>query len=258
MTGKHQMDPQIEQLLAARREGRYADSLVMLQQALAEAGNGENARVREFATRFEWKMLAEEYPPARAALVAERDAQVARLLAGELGFSTSGSEWERSRFAVIHGMNLDLGEAAADYPVFVQLHQHAPEYARSNAFLAMPAVVAAGDFALAEQYLEDPLPRLAAVNELARTFVLFPSGREAPRLAADLGNFVKDVRLLAEVFEGTGREGQASSLRTAALTGLETQELRDWAERELAEPGALRREAVARRMDEEEPPAAPL
>lgn len=236
------------QLIAARREGRYADALKVVLESLAH----EDDQSHYFITMFEWTQLAQEYPPAREAMRAERDAQVTRLLAGEYEFGSAGLPWCKPRLFVIIEMNEALGEQQSTHQVFAQLHALAPEAARRAAFVALPAVVAEGDFALAAQYLDDPLERLPELNAVAKSLPLFPSGREAPRVVAELSNFMRDVRLLAAVLAGTGRQQQADALRDAALSGLELPELRALGTRELAEPGAITRELVEHQMREGE------
>lgn len=117
-------------------------------------------------------------------------------------------------------MNETLADAHATYALFLQLLAQRPERARREAFLALPAIVAAGDFALAQQYLSDPLERLAGLNQLASQLPLFPPAGMAPRLAAELMNFVRDVVLKTAVLQDQGRAAEAESLRNAALAGI--------------------------------------
>lgn len=236
------------QLFAAREEGRFADALEMILTAFRDEGDSS----RFFITTFVWEQLAKEYAPALDAMRAERNAQVRRLFAGEYEFGSPDQRWRKPRLAVISGMNDVLGDEERSYQVFADLHRSAPEAARRSAYIAMSAVVRAGDYALAAQYLHDPLKRLSEVNDVARSFPLFPAGAGAPRLAAELSNFMSDVRLQAAVLDGTNRHGEAAALREAALAGLESSDLRELASRELLEPGVIVRELVARQMADEE------
>lgn len=97
-----------------------------------------------------------------------------------------------------------------------------------------------------EKVFGDPLAQLAQLNESARIRPLVPPANEPPRLAAELGNFVKEVRLLCGAHRGLQRPGEAEALQAAALAGIESDDLRGWAVRELAEPGMLLREVAAR------------
>ena len=88
----------------------------------------------------------------------------------------------------------------------------------------------------AERHLpRDPMERLDELNALALNLPLFPPHRSAPRLTAELSNFVTDVRL-----------------RAAALAGLAQDEMRTLAMRELAEPGAITSAITAHQMAQDE------
>lgn len=234
------------QLVAASAEGRYGDALAMILNTFAH----EEDLSRHFISMFEWMRLVPEYPPAREAMIAERDAQAVRLLAGEHQFGSPEMQYCQSRLAVIVEMNRALCEPHATYQVFAQFYAIAPVEARRRAFLALPDVVAAGDYALAEQFLGDPLMDLPRLNEVARSLPLFPVGRTAPRVASELTNFITDVRLLSTVLAGTGRQQEADALRQAALAGIESSELRELGARELSEPGTITRELVPHQMKE--------
>jgi hypothetical protein len=141
-------------------------------------------------------MMLKEYPPARVAMRRVRGEQAARLLAGEIVFGAAEERWPRSRFQVIAGMDGKLGDSRATYELFLQLRAAWPQAAQRDAFLALEAIVEAGDYALAETYLGDPLAGLDQLNECALTHVLIPPSRQAPRLAAELSNFARDEESL--------------------------------------------------------------
>jgi hypothetical protein len=153
-----------------------------------------------------------------------------------------------SRFALIAEINRILGDARSTYEVFVRLDAMRPDLARRHAFLALPAVVAACDFALADRYQGEPLARLAALNATAATFPLFPPPEQAPRLAAELTLLVNDVRIASAVLRGRGRANDALALRARLLAGLPSGPVRALAQRELDEEGTIMREIVAHQM----------
>ncbi len=134
-------------------------------------------------------------------------------------------------------MNRTLGEGAASYRLFVELAHAAPERAAREAFLALPAIVDAGDFALAERYLDNPLARLDQLNQIALALPLSPPKGEAPRVLAELSNFLRDVKLKKAVLHGLGRAGEAHWLHHAVLNGLATDGIQALASGELARPG---------------------
>lgn len=248
-------DPRRHQIVTLHDEGRHAEALALLQELYAEA-EAEPApdRNRYFMTMFQWELLTQQYPPARTALAAVRDEQAARLLAGTLYTGSAGSDgsveetWRRvSRFTLIVEMNRTLGDADATRALFLQLEAAQPEVARRYAWQALPDIVAAGDFLLADRYRGEPLAQLGQVNEDAHSMPLFPPAGQAPQLAAGLSNLVKDVRLNAAVLDGLGRQAEGAALREALLAGLDDT-LRTLAQRELAEPETIMRESIARQQ----------
>jgi hypothetical protein len=254
------IDPRQQKVAALEEEGRHAEALALLQELYAET-EAEPApdRTRYFMTMFQWGLLTQHYPPACSALATVRDEQAARLLAGDLYAGTEGSKdgneqpWERvSRYSLIIEMNSTLGEPHATRDLFLQLEAAQPELAQRYAWQALPAIVEAGDFSLADRYRKEPLEQLVSVNENARSMPLFPPPGQAPRLVGDLSNLVKDVHLGAAVLDGLGRQAEASALRQALLAGLQDEALRALAQRELDEPGTIIREFVARQMEQED------
>lgn len=243
------LDPELCQALQAREEARYDDALRGLLAATGRVlGSDAAARSDEFMTMLEWRLLAEAYAPAREALARVRDEQAGRLMHGDFDFA-SGRDRPGLRFAIIVRMNGILGDPQASSTLFARLEALAPEQARRVAFLALPALVATGDFARAETYLpQHPLQRIGYLHDQALRFPLFPPDRSAPRLATELLNFMRDVRLCAATWEGLGRQAEAHALRADALARLPSDEMRTLAERELAEPDTIIREIVARQM----------
>lgn len=243
------IDPILQDAITAKQEGRYDDALRHLITVFDQnCGDNSLAQARHFITMFEWSMLAECYPPAHQALATARDEQVRLLLNGDAMFNSSGEYRERSRFEVIAEMNDILKDARSTYDVFLEIESLLPELARRHISRALPAIVEAGDFARAERYLPDPLKELDYLNGLTNTFPLFPPNRTAPRLAAELSNFMKDVRLRESILRGLGREDEAQALRGAALAGIVSDEMRALAEREIESPGAITPEVVSRSM----------
>lgn len=247
-----------DEVIALHEAGRYAEALALIEQQLAEIEReAAPDRSRYFMPMFQLKLLLDVYPPARAAMMALRDAQAARLLAGERFTGTDPAPvkdtFQRTdRYSLVVGMNNDLGDARSTYDIFRQLAARQPELAGSHAWQALEAMIAVGDFALADRYRRPPLDQLPNVNATARDLPLFPRPRQAPRLSADLSSLVKDVRIGMAVLRGLGDPAGADALRAALLDGLVSDELKEFARRELDEPGAIGREVVARQMAEED------
>ena len=251
------IDNRLTRMSALRREGRHAEALPLLQQLFADAGQAmKPARSSHFIIMLEWKFLADAYAPARAALQAERDGQIRLLLAGEHAFVRHDSgrpqAGDMSRFSLIVEMNDTLGDARSTADLFAQLDSSAPELARQYAWQALPAIVEAGNFALADRYRRAPLEHLETVNALAASQPLFPAPGMAPRLATELMNLVKDVRIAAAVLRGQGQATEADALYAALLAGLADDAMRALALRELDAPGSITADIVKRQMEQEQ------
>ena len=199
-------------------------------------------------------------PAGAPALVAARDVQLRRVLDGDDELEADALRAEglflrRARFSLLVQMNVILDDPASTHGAFVALRRARPAWAERQAWRALPAIVAIGDFALADRCRGDPLAMLDAVNTDARALPLFPPAG-APRLAADLINLTRDVALGIVVLRGLGREGEARTLRTALLDGLESAALRELAERELDAPGAIQHAIADHEMGRVRQPAA--
>lgn len=230
-------------------EDRHGELLAVLEELYAQAEAAPTpGRTDYFMTMFQWKMLIEKYAPAADALARARDEQARRLLAGELFAGTVAwpedhpTSYERvQRISLIVDMNDTLGDPDATHALFLQLEAQQPELARRYAWRALPAIVEAGDFALADRYRGDPLGLLGTVNCNAKSFDLFPPERQAPRLAAELMNLTREARIGIAVLRGLGRDTEAEAVRDNLLCGLANEELRSLAEQELEEPGTISR-----------------
>lgn len=257
-------DERVKALIGLREAGRYTEALELLSQLFAEAALSDvPARRSLFIVMLEWQFLTEVFAPACAALAEARDAQMAQLLAGDLFFDRGGAQGEdipeyqrTTRYAMVIDMNEILKDAHATRDLFVRLEAVQPELARRRAGRALPAIVETGDFALADRYRGEPLAMLLPVNDTAAHIPLLPPGRKAPRLAADLMNLTRDVRIAIAVLRGLGRPQEAGALREAMLAGLASAELREVAGRELDEPGTINRMVVDHQMAQEGPPPA--
>lgn len=252
------LDPRYLTMSELRAAGRHDEALALLRHIFdeveAEAAPGRSSY---FMPMFQLQLQLEAHAPTRAVLAALRDEQAARLLAGDLFCGTDAPPVRNTflrvdRFLLVLEMNELLDDARATYALFRRLEAQSPELAQHYAWQVLSAMVEVGDFALADRYRRDPLELLASVNAAAQDLPLFPPPRQAPRLAADLGNLAKDVRIGIAVLRGLGDTAAADALRAALLAGLASTELRDFVQRELEEPGAITREVVARQMAQED------
>lgn len=227
----------------AYNEGRHDEALRLILDTFERAASGLDDPRLDFIVTYTWELLINAgYAPARDAMIRVRDEQIASLLAGEFIFGAKDQQWPQSRLDLILDLNGILKDSRSSYDTFIRLLDIAPGEARRNVFGVLPAMVDIGDYALAESYLGDPLTDLDTLNAQARLAPLYPLRGQPPRTWAELHNFVSRVVLLMAVHRGLGREADAQALRAAALVGIESEELRTLASREIAEPGLMRRE----------------
>lgn len=251
-----ELDPIVTAASAAHHEGRYEEAIPLLVR-LFERSEQESASMHSpfFMTMFIWQLMLEDYPPARVPLLALRDAQIGKFLAGQLIFAPDDTPvlvdepWlQKPRFSIIVRINDLLQDSASTCALFAELDANNPDLARRYGTMALPAIVAERQWALAERYRRDPLQMLPECHRIRHDFALFPPSGQAPRLAATLMGLMKDVHLALAVLEHTGRAGEATALRAALLAGLEDDTLRDLAARDLADPGTISRELTEHRM----------
>jgi hypothetical protein len=254
------IDPRLVELGALREAGRYDEALALLLQLYAEAeGADAPTRLAYFMPMLEWGFLIEHHAPACAALARARDEQVARLSSGSIHCGGTDSTVDETgyvarrvaRFSLIVEMNEMLGDARSTWQLFARLDADHPDLAQRYAWQALPAIVEAGDFALADRYRGEPLAHLGVVNQTALTWPLFPAAGTAPRLAAELTSLVRDVRIAIAVLRGQGREAEAAALRAALLSGLDYDDVRRMAQHELEAPGTITRDIVAHQMQQD-------
>ena len=240
--------------IEAHRDGRLDEARRIVKARFDwMASCPKDAHRNYFMTMFEWAQLSRDDAAARVAMINERDKQWRSVLAGDGIFCGEGVR-PISRVKVIVDMNHSLGDSAATYRMATQLLQDHPALLRQEMHMVLPAIVEAGDYALAAQYLKNPLDRLDELNGHARALPLYPENKGAPRLAAELSNFTSDVVLLGKVLKGLGKDTEADALRRAALTGIQSDELRLLASRELDEPGTIAGSLVEHQMAQEQRP----
>lgn len=247
------LNSRVYEISKLREQKRFDEALSLLEELFAEfERESEPSRSRHVILMMEFQALALAYAPAHRALSGIRAEQAARVLAGDL-YRGAGDGKEDSfppftRFSLVADIGRLLGETRPTYELFVRLDAAQPTLAQHYAGLALPAIVEAGDFGLADRYRGDPLGMLDEVNHNARSMPLFPRSGEAPRVAAELMNLINDVQLAMAVLCGQGKEAQGAALRGALLGGLESADVRALAQRELEDPGTINRELTALAM----------
>jgi hypothetical protein len=242
-------DPRLEALSDAIERGAdetVVDRLVALSGEFA--AHTEDAFLDRFSLRSAWREVIETYPPARSALEHMRDAQVQGLLAGDALDLTGWSPRRDAGFDTFARMNEMLGELRATRDLFVRLLDEQPHVVARSGGAALPALVDAGDFALAERYLGNPRRWLDIVNETVRHFPLWPVSGEAPRLATELHLMMQELHMRSRIWKGLGREQEARDEADAVIGELATDELRALARAECVAPGYIMQTLVQQQV----------
>ncbi|MBV7535917.1 hypothetical protein KW842_09085 [Duganella sp. sic0402] len=192
----------------------------------ATAKDPETASLRLSYVLAAWAKLAEEYIPARRALVEERDRLAAQLPV------------DPGLFHDIRIINDKLGDLQNTYHLFERMPEaRAQQHARE----ALPSVMACGDYALARRYLPQPEQHLALaamqLNELkSRVNVLTTEGMA--ELLADVFNYTTEVALVLDLLNGCGDTAAAAIARQQAVDLVQAPEARACVQAELDVPGS--------------------
>jgi hypothetical protein len=195
----------------------------------AAATDPETAPLRLSYVLGGWAKLAEEYLPARQALVQTRDADSARLLA---------AGGDAVLFNDIRVINDKLGDLQNTYHLFQRLPDAlAQECARP----ALPSLIACGDFALARRWLPQPEQHLAQaaarLNELKNGINVLTTEGMA-ELLADVFNYTTEVALVLDLLNGCGDTAAAATARQQAVALVQAPEARACVQAELDAPGS--------------------
>lgn len=217
---------------------RHEEALViaqrLYQEAQAHGGPGGNPALT-YATGL-WGELAKRHAPAREALVRERDGLAAALLAHP----------DRRLFGHVASLNDRLHDAAHTHALFRQVLEQAPAEAGAFAGFAMPALIAVGDFALAERFLPDPGQLVHEESAFLNREVASRRNRpftRGPRIPASIHAYAGAVRKILAVLEGRGRRDDARRVRAMAIDAIAATTIRREVERSLqpdAKPWYLR------------------
>jgi hypothetical protein len=200
----------------------------------AAAADPETAPLRLSYILGGWAKLAEEFLPARQALVQARDTDTARLLAA----GSEGTDSSAILFNDIRVINDKLGDLQNTYRLFQRLPDAlAQECARS----ALPSVMACGDFELARRWLPQPEQHLAQaaaqLNELKSGINALTTEGMA-ELLAEVFNYTTEVALVLDLLDGCGDTAAAASARQQAVALVQAPEARACVQAELDAPGS--------------------
>jgi hypothetical protein len=207
----------------AALEGRYEEALGHFvwyhEHALSEDRAFYGVRL-SFALSY-WKELGDSYPKALTALRRIRDAKTKALLDGD---------GDRALFHDVESINESLAQVKRTYTLYVQLTRRHPDQARDCAALALPAVVAAGDFKLAEKLMPEPVDRVRRLAaELNDGIERQESKRRSMQIAARralIHNYAEDVDLMLSILSARSRAEDAEEVRHLAVKSLASPSVR--------------------------------
>jgi hypothetical protein len=219
------MTPQ-ERLKNAKQaadEGRYEDALgeyIWFHDHALEHEPALYGVRLSFALEY-WMDLAKVYPEARRALEQTRDDNSARLMRGD---------GNRALFHDLACINKKLRCEHSTSDVFAKLTSDFPELAKECASLALPALVAAGNCALARQYVPNPAETLqrfsATLNEDVDHLATKPPS-PAPMLDAYVYIYAERVSVLIAILRGTGESEEAERIERSALELIRSRSVRE-------------------------------
>ena len=150
----------------------------------------------------DWARLGARYPKALEAMRAIRDRDIARLLDGTA---------DEHKFADVAAINEVLNESAATFALFRSLISKQPAQALKCWRIFRPTAIAAGEYALAREFVEDPDARFQEAKQRFQKLIE-EQGRETA-----LEFFSDDVCALVEVLAGSGADSQAAKFESAAI-----------------------------------------
>ena len=193
-------------------DGQYEEALREFQwfhdHALAEMPSLYGVRL-SYALGA-WIDLGADYPPALEALEAVRERDAALLL---------GGKGKRELFHDIVAIDDELGNNARTHALCVELEKADPGLLIECASIALPAVIAAGDYALAERLLPDPEETIRQRSRfLAKVFARWR--RQYARtmyIPSQIDIYANDVRQVLAVLGQRGRHAEAARLRKLAV-----------------------------------------
>ncbi|MGV7210691.1 hypothetical protein ACLB1G_22895 [Oxalobacteraceae bacterium A2-2] len=228
----------LERAWQAHAAGQFEDALrdYLWLYDEAPATHPEAGPLRLSYVLSGWAKLAEEYVPARRALLAARDRDAHLLLDGR---------HDEQLFHNVQAINEKTGDLVITHELFRHLSQAAPALAQQCARRALPAVIACGGHQLGRQYMPDPLAYLASQAVLLNAAAL--DERLTPEdLLSAIYNYAEEAKLVLDLLEAAGDTAGYAQAWQRTLELVESDELRAWVQNELENPGATLDAIIAR------------
>lgn len=207
----------------ATHQGRHSEALEHFlwfhDHALEEDGSYSGVRL-SFALGY-WLELAAVHPPALDAFRDRRDTALAMLRAGQLS---------RGLFHDVEAMSEKLGEDDLVADLFMRLHATDRTFADACSNIALPLLVRTKRFALARQYMPDPISRVQSLaQDLLRDVDEIDTRprKKAPRFHAFTHIFAEDLRDVLAIIRATESCEQASKIEREAIALLRPKYVRE-------------------------------
>ncbi len=202
--------------------GRYPEALLDLiwfhEHALEE--NPALYGVRLSYALDDWVQLGKKYPPALASLESLRDQKADALRHGDLG---------KSAFVDIAAINEYLDSTSSTYSLYLELMVKQPELGTECARVALPSIVEAEDYRLADHLTPDPEPTIrresADLNRRVR-MLKHEAYSRAPTRWAYVRIHVDGIQRMLRIKVGIGEHTEAARLKALAISLIESPSLR--------------------------------
>jgi putative intracellular protease/amidase len=214
---------------AAADEGRHAEALeeyLWYHDNALTAGRGQGGVRLSYALMFWWD-LAQVHAPARQAMEAVRRDKATRLAAGD---------GDRSLFLDVVSIDRTMENQAATCELLAELAASDPALAQSCFDMALPALVATGNFALAGRFVGDPQPWLKAQSDSFNQIIKIGRWKTAPAHYFEEGALyhLSHVRLMLTVLTGLGRTAELDAIKAQVVDAITDDGARDHFRRALA------------------------
>jgi hypothetical protein len=193
------------------RSGSYAEALEKYlwfhQNALAHRPSLRGVRLSYALS--EWVRLGELYPPARAALLSRLEDNTRSLRVGS-------KDWDQ--FQEVAAIYRELKQEAKTTAVFQEIVEHDLDFAKKCFSIALPALIATQDFALARTFIPSPSTHL---NEHLEHLLEAMKRDDVDDLQAVLLKlYAKQVTQLLSVLKGVGEGDEAQVLAARAIESI--------------------------------------
>lgn len=189
------------------KEGDYAAALEMHVWYHEHSRGTAHGGVRLSFAMNDWKLLGEQFPPAKDKLLAIRAEQEKALLGGKGGFT---------EFSEVAAIDRTYGNDKGPYELIRKLAEQSPEQARKCFFSARDSIVKQKDYDLYLKLGPDTDAQFLSLENSWKSDAL--RAEKNPAAAGALREMhLGSVRQLIEVLVGVGQLDKAADIQKRAL-----------------------------------------